>query len=210
MLRALGDRQLASLQIDVPPAKGNNLPATQAAQDTGGRYLTVTGRHVPGTPTEIREAPRLIAYLQERADQIRAAQKAAAGLAREQERKKAEKRAQEPPRQSTSERASASARERGPRDGSDFWRTVNDRALANLDAWMTSVFPSARYQSGTGAYRVDQRDLGEGYEEDLSLHPDGIQDFGCGDMGDARDGARPPIDIVRDYLPATDLAAAAM
>lgn len=190
--------------------EGRKVDAAQVEIYTGGRYLTVTGRHVPGTPTEIREAPRLIAYLQERADQIRAAQKVAADLARKQEQKKNEKRAQEPPRQTTSERASASARERGPRDGSDFWRTVNDRALANLGAWVTSVFPGARYQSGTGAYRVDQRDLGEGYEEDLSLHPEGIRDFGSGDMGDARDGARSPIDIVRDYLPATDPAAAAM
>ncbi|MCJ2069669.1 AAA family ATPase [Methylobacterium sp. J-030] len=193
---------------------GRKVDAAQVEIYTGGRYLTVTGRHVPGTPTEIREAPRLIAYLQERADQIRAAQKVAADLARDQERKKAEKRAeaqaQEQPRQSTSERASASARERGPREGSDFWRTVNDRALANLSAWVTSIFPGARYQSGTGAYRVDQRDLGEGYEEDLSLHPDGIRDFGVGDMGDARDGARSPIDIVKDYLPANDPAAAAM
>jgi hypothetical protein len=190
--------------------EGRKVDAAQVEIYTGGRYLTVTGRHVPGTPTEIREAPRLIAYLQERADHIRAAQRVAADLARKQEQKKNEKRAQEPPRQTTSERASASARERGPRDGSDFWRTVNDRALANLGAWVTSVFPSARHQSGTGAYRVDQRDLGEGYEEDLSIHPDGIRDFGSGDMGDSRDGARTPIDVVRDYLPATDPTAAAM
>jgi hypothetical protein len=193
---------------------GRKVDAAQVEIYTGGRYLTVTGRHVPGTPTEIREAPRLIAYLQERADQIREAQRVAADLAREAERKKAEKRAereaQEPPRQTMGERAAASARERGPRDGSDFWRTVNDRALANLGAWVPNVFPGARYQSGTGAYRVDQRDLGEGYEEDLSLHPDGIRDFGSGDMGDARDGARSPIDIVRDYLPTADARQAAM
>lgn len=193
---------------------GRKIDAAQVEIYTGGRYLTVTGRHVPGTPTEIREAPRLVAYLQERADQFKAAAAIAADRAREQERKKAEKRAeaqaQEPRRQTTSERASAGARERGPRDSSDFWRTVNDRALANLGAWVTSVFPGARHQSGTGAWRVDQRDLGEGYEEDLSLHPDGIRDFGSGDMGDARDGARTPIDIVRDYLPAADPTAAAM
>lgn len=181
---------------------------------TSGRYLTVTGQHVAGTPLEIREAPRTLAYLIERADHFKAAQQAAAELTREAERKKAERRAEgqarEPHRQTTSERASASARERGPREGTDFWRTVNDCALANLGAWVPNVFPSARYQSGTGAYRVDQRDLGEGYEEDLSLHPNGIRDFGIGDMGDARDGARSPIDIVRDYLPATDAAAAAM
>ncbi|WP_245516568.1 AAA family ATPase [Methylobacterium segetis] len=188
---------------------GRKIDAAQVEIYTGGRYLTVTGRHVPGTPTEIRPAPRLVAYLQERADQFRAAQRAAADLARDAERRKAEKRAEAAP-QSTSERAAVGVRERGPREGGDFWRTINDRALAALSSWVPSVFPGARWQSGTGAYRVDQRDLGEGYEEDLSLHPDGIRDFGCGDMGDARDGARTPIDIVRDYLPATDAAQAAL
>lgn len=193
---------------------GRKIDAAQVEIYTDGRYLTVTGRHVPGTPTEIREAPRLIAYLQERADQFRAAQRAAADLAREAERRKAAKDAERtnasPRGPTASDRATASARERGPRDASDFWRTVNDRALANLPAWVTNVFPSARWQAGTGAYRVDQRDLGEGYEEDLSLHPEGIRDFGCGDMGDARDGARTPIDVVRDYLPARDAIEAAL
>lgn len=192
---------------------GRKIDAAQVEIYTRGRYLTVTGRHVPGTPTEIREAPRLVAYLQERADQFRAAQRAAADLAREQERKRTEKETQREPRPGpkarTSEWPSAGARERGPRESSDFWRTVNDRALANLGAWVNNVFPGAR-QSGNGAYRVDQRDLGEAYEEDLSLHPDGIRDFGSGDMGDSRDGARSPIDIVRDYLPASDPTAAAM
>ena len=175
-----------------------------------GRYLTITGQHVPGTPEEICEAPRTLAFLRERAEQFREAERAAVERVRELERKKAERQAQEPSKQSTTERASASARERGPHEGPDFWKTVNDRALANLGAWVQHVFPRARYQSGTGAYRVSQRDLDEGYEEDLSLHPDGIRDFGCGDMGDDRGGARTPINIVRDYLPADSAKAAAL
>jgi hypothetical protein len=39
---------------------------------TSVRYLTVTGRHLPGTPTEIREAPRTIAALVARAEAWRA------------------------------------------------------------------------------------------------------------------------------------------
>ena len=193
---------------------GRKIDAAQVEIYTEGRYLTVTGRHVAGTPTEIREAPRLVAYLQERADQFKAAARAAADLAREQERKKSDRRAERQPdpspRPTTSERASAGAKQRGPREGNDFWRTVNDRALSNLGSWVPSVFPSARWQSGTGAYRVEQGDIGGGYEEDLSLHPDGIRDFGVGDMGDARDGARSPIDIVEAYLPTSDATAAAM
>ncbi|KQP53020.1 hypothetical protein ASF34_01210 [Methylobacterium sp. Leaf106] len=188
---------------------GRKIDAAQVEIYTEGRYLTVTGRHVPGTPTEIREAPRLVAYLQERADQFREAQRAAAELAREMDRKKAEKRAEAGMGPSISERAAASARARHDTGGGDFWRTVNDRALSNLHAWVQSMFPTAKWQSGTGAYRVKQKDLGETYEEDLSIHPDGIKDFGVADMGDAMDGGRSPIDIVQDYLPARDAREAA-
>jgi hypothetical protein len=188
---------------------GRKIDAAQVEIYTEGRYLTVTGRHVPGTPTEIREAPRLVAYLQERADQFREAQRAAAELAREMDRKKAEKRAEAGMGPSISERAATSARARHDTGGGDFWRTVNDRALSNLHAWVQSVFPTARWQSGTGAYRVKQKDMGETYEEDLSIHPDGIKDFGVGDMGDPKDGGRSPIDIVQDYLPARDAREAA-
>ncbi len=74
---------------------GRKVDAAQVEIYTGGRYLTVTGRHVPGTPTEIREAPRLVAYLQERADQIREAQGVLPPIwAREQERRKAENRSE--------------------------------------------------------------------------------------------------------------------
>src|SRR6185312_10733999 len=40
------------------------------------------------------------------------------------------------------------------------------------------LFPKAMLQSGTGAYRVQSADLGRDYEEELSIHPDGVQDFG--------------------------------
>ncbi|MEW9922091.1 phage/plasmid primase, P4 family [Marimonas sp. MJW-29] len=60
---------------------------------------------------------------------------------------------------------------------SPFWRKVNTAALADLDCWVPSLFPTATKQA-TGAWRVKSVDLGRNLEEDLSLHPDGIKDFG--------------------------------
>ena len=61
--------------------------------------------------------------------------------------------------------------------GSAFWRNVNDAALADLDAWVPVLLPAAKKQA-TGGWRVSSKDLGRDFEEDLSLHPGGIQDFG--------------------------------
>lgn len=80
--------------------------------------------------------------------------------------------------------------------GSPFFRRVNDAALANLSAWVPSLFPSAKYQAGTGAYRVSSKALGRRLQEDLSIAPNGIVDFGVADMGDPRAGKRTPIDLV--------------
>lgn len=92
---------------------------------------------------------------------------------------------------------------------SEFFRKVNDAGLARLDAWAPELFPRARHQPGTGAYRVTSRDLGRDLQEDLSLAPTGIVDFGVADMGDARAGKRTPIDIVMEHGGAPDAVAAA-
>ncbi|CUH64654.1 hypothetical protein TL5118_00963 [Thalassovita autumnalis] len=60
---------------------------------------------------------------------------------------------------------------------SDFWLNVNDAALSNLDAWVPELLPLATKHS-TGAWRVTSAQLGRDLEEDLSIHPEGIQDFG--------------------------------
>lgn len=53
---------------------------------------------------------------------------------------------------------------------------VSHEALKNLDRWVPELFPAARpYQDG---YRVSSSDLGRDLQEDLSLVPAGIQDFG--------------------------------
>ncbi len=185
---------------------GRKIDAAQVEIYAGGRYLTVTGRHVPGTPTEIRDAPRTIAYLQERADQFREAQRAAAELARAAERKKTEKRG------SSNDDRSSGPTEKRRRDQApgerSFWDEVKDRALADLRAWVPNLLPTAQ-RTSDGGYRVSSHDLGRDLEEDLSLHPDGIKDFGIHDMGDPNDGGRTAIDIVEEYLPARTPAAAA-
>jgi len=61
--------------------------------------------------------------------------------------------------------------------GGGFWRAVNDAALQALDLWVPALLPAAKRQA-TGAWRMTSRDLGRQFEEDLSIHPSGIQDYG--------------------------------
>lgn len=64
----------------------------------------------------------------------------------------------------------------GSGSGGGFFRALNDAALGNLAAWVPEIFPRAKpYQGG---FRVASKDLGRRLEEDLSLLPDGIWDFG--------------------------------
>ncbi|MQX77484.1 bifunctional DNA primase/polymerase [Sinorhizobium medicae] len=62
--------------------------------------------------------------------------------------------------------------------GATFWQRVNTAALENTDAWVQSLFSSASKEVGTGAWRITSRDLGRDLQEDISIHRDGIQDFG--------------------------------
>lgn len=62
--------------------------------------------------------------------------------------------------------------------GATFWQRVNTSALENTDAWVPSLFSSAHKEPGTGAWRITSKELGRDLQEDLSIHSDGIQDFG--------------------------------
>jgi Family of unknown function (DUF5906)/Bifunctional DNA primase/polymerase, N-terminal len=62
--------------------------------------------------------------------------------------------------------------------GSSFFNLTNEASLADIAAWVRSLFPRARFEPGTQAWRVSSKDLGRALEEDLSVHPGGIQDFG--------------------------------
>jgi hypothetical protein len=95
-------------------------------------------------------------------------------------------------------------------DARPIFRQANDAALANLSAWVPSIFPGAKHQAGTGAYRVSSRQLRRSLQEDLSLAPSGITDFGVADMGDARSGRRTAIDVVMEWGSAADPVEACM
>ncbi|WP_439604296.1 bifunctional DNA primase/polymerase [Shinella sp.] len=76
--------------------------------------------------------------------------------------------------------------------GSTFWQQVNSAALAHADAWVCDLFPTATKEAGTGAWRVTSAALGRSLEEDISIHADGIQDFGL-------EQPETPISLVEKY-----------
>ena len=84
--------------------------------------------------------------------------------------------------------------------GKSFFKNVNSYALETLDRWVPDLFGSrAEYQPGTGAYRISSKALGRNLQEDLSISPRGIKDWGVWDMGDPRMGKRTPIDLVLEF-----------
>lgn len=144
------------------------------------RYLTITGRHLEGTPTEIRPAPRTEAALRARAARFEA-----------------------PPI------APPATPQNDEPVGDKFFSKVNTAALDSLSSWVPSIFPMAKYQPGTGAYRVPARALGDNLQEDLSISPKGIVYFGVADMGDSRRGKRSPIDLAHEFGGQRDIPEAA-
>lgn len=84
---------------------------------------------------------------------------------------------------------STPAHSQGQGKGDDFAR-VNADAMARMDAWVPALLPKARPYKG--GYRITSKELGRNLQEDLSIHPDGIQDFGL-DQGFS------PIDLVMEH-----------
>lgn len=150
-----------------------------------GRYLTITGDRLEGAPDEINEAPHTLELLLARVATF----------------------ASLPVVEMASEPGVITAAS-PVLHAKDRFRQVNDAALADLAAWVPQIFPRARHQPGTGAWRVSSRDLGRDREEDLSLAPNGIVDWGEHDMGDAHAGKRTPIDIVMEWGGAPNAGAA--
>ncbi len=167
------------------------------------RFLTVTGRHIAGMPTEIRPAPKTLAALLARIEATLAAIETDAARIREAAAAKA-----------AGERAGLGAQFKAANGGtgaaSTFFRDVNSAAFANLDPWVLALFPSAKAQAGTGGYRVSSSDLGRGLEEDLSITGQGAKDFGVHDQGDAKGGSRTAIDLVMEHGGAPDAVQAAL
>jgi hypothetical protein len=75
---------------------------------------------------------------------------------------------------------------------------LNRLALANLDAWVPDLFPSA-HKTADGGYRIKSDALGRDLEEDLSISPKGIKDWGVRDQGDPRQGKRTAVELVVEY-----------
>lgn len=143
------------------------------------QYFTVTGRHLVNTPKDVRAAPEgALRRMHATIDEAKEARRVAA--------KPAPAPAARPAQPDTS--------------GNDDFRRVNEQAMQALQAWVPSLFPAA-IPKGQG-YRVTSKSLGRDLQEDLSIMPAGIKDFGVADMGDARAGGRTPIDLVMEWLPA--------
>lgn len=143
----------------------------------GSQYFTVTGKHYLGTPLEVRPIrDEVLDWLHAMID----------GAKEEAKKAKASARS-----------ATPSAQPAPASSSTDDFKRVNDAAMANLGAWVTALLPAARpYQDG---YRVSSADLGRDLEEDLSILPKGIVDWGLNDQGDPHEGRRTPIDLVMEW-----------
>lgn len=85
---------------------------------------------------------------------------------------------------------------------SNFFKNVNDAAMKSLGAWVPELFSEVvGYREG---FRVTSTSLGRELEEDISIVPEGIVDFGVADMGDTREGKRTPIDLVIEWATPDD------
>jgi hypothetical protein len=85
--------------------------------------------------------------------------------------------------------------------GDGFFYNVNGAALSSLDRWVPRLFRTAKLQE-TGAWRITAADLGRDLEEDLSIHPAGIQDWG-------KEKPETPINLVIEHGGASDAKEAA-
>ena len=158
------------------------------------RYLTITGNHVEGTPDEIRPAPRTEAALRARVEAFKAKAEA--------ERPKingngAHHGVVEVARVGGGGGGSGSVG--GGGDSDNPFRDLNTAALESLEVWVPALFGPAARRQASGAWRIRSKDLRRDREEDLSIHRDGIKDWGEHDMGDPRVGSRSPIDLAMEY-----------
>lgn len=175
----------------------------------GARYFTCTGRPVgwAATPPDVQPVdPAVLAYLRELVDESRERQRAARAAAvapapAEAPALSADAPAPAPPAppaptQQVRPPAPAPAAPAGHGGGADFKR-VNDAAMMSLHKWVPTLLPEAQ-ERGKG-YRVTSKALGRQLQEDLSILPSGIVDFGVHDLGDAREGKRSPVDLVMEW-----------
>jgi hypothetical protein len=63
-------------------------------------------------------------------------------------------------------------------ENDSYWREINDRAMADFGAWVPELFPMAKAR-GDGSYRVTAH-WRNCENPNVSIHPDGITDWGEG------------------------------
>ena len=172
------------------------------------RYLTVTGNHIAGTPTSIEPAPRTLEALMARVEQYRPKEEPIAQPAADEPAKPA----RAPLNFTRRERAAGPSKPAAARQKADFWKNLRD-ATMNDTSWFRDLFPAAKFQPGTGGWRVASKYLGRSLQEDISISPGatngGIVDFGVADMGDKRLGKRTAVDLVMEWGPAENAIEAA-
>ncbi len=150
------------------------------------QYFTFTGRLFPDAPPSLEAIDEgVLRRLHATVDEAKAIRQAAS-------RPTPAPKPAAPSASSTAAQPDAS--------GADDFRRVNEAAMQSLQVWVPSLFASAIPKSG--GYRVTSKSLNRPNQEDLSIMPEGIVDFGVADMGDATQGRRTPIDLVMEWLPA--------
>lgn len=174
------------LQGHTNTAKDNSIGVEMFCEK---QYFTVTGRHVEGTPLQVSQADeaairRMHVTIQEAKDKHKASAKPT-----------------QPAQQVAGEPAAA--------DGGNDFAKVNAAAMARLHAWVPALF-GGREQATEEGYRVTSQALQRDLQEDLSIHPKGIKDWGVADMGDARGGARTAVDLVMEWGHGTSTPLAAL
>lgn len=143
------------------------------------QYFTCTGEHWAGTPPEPQPADmQALEIMRGMCEQANAKAQA------ERDALKAAAAAGQPAKP----RAAAQAVAAGERD--DVFKQVNQAALQQLAAWVPALLPAAKAH-GAG-WRITSKALGRDLQEDLSLMPEGIQDFG-------REVGMTAIDVVVEF-----------
>ncbi|EJE49590.1 putative P-loop ATPase [Acidovorax sp. CF316] len=142
------------------------------------QYFTVTGHHMEGTPLDVVQADD-------------------AAVRRMHVTIEEAKKKYNPPAPAPAAQRSTAV---GERDGRDDFAYVNGEAMRALHVWVPALFGGREVKSGQG-YRLTPKALGRDLQEDLSIKPEGIVDWGVADMGDARQGKRTPVDVVMEWGP---------
>lgn len=157
---------------DTTSAKSNDIGVEMFCRS---QFFTVTGRLWPGAQHDVRPIPSVaIEGLHAMIERAKAKVKLAKAL---------ESVASAAPRPSPA-----------PDAGGDDFARINSEAMRSLSAWVPQLLPAAKpYKDG---YRATSKDLGRDLQEDLSILPKGIKDFGL-------EQTYTPIDLVMHWLKLT-------